>query len=150
PSKRRELLCHCLDVTLPAGRRTRRLELGLVGGLAGQRDAELGRDGQHEPAAVVGVLADQVDAARSAEARHHATLNVMKVTLVGAGSTVFARTLIGDLLSYPELADGLTLALMDIDEERLRVTERASRALDPNVRVEATLDRRAALDGADY
>jgi alpha-galactosidase len=74
----------------------------------------------------------------------------MKVTLVGAGSTVFANTLIADVLSFPELADGLTIALMDIDEERLRVTERVTRALDPTVRVEATLDRRVALDGADY
>ncbi len=74
----------------------------------------------------------------------------MKVTLIGAGSTVFARTLIGDVLSYPELADGLTIALMDIDEERLRDTQRSTHALEPNVRIEATLDRRAALDGADY
>jgi alpha-galactosidase len=74
----------------------------------------------------------------------------MKVTLIGAGSTVFARTLIGDVLSYPELADGLTIALMDIDEQRLRDTHGSTHALDPNVRVEATLDRRAALDGADY
>jgi alpha-galactosidase len=74
----------------------------------------------------------------------------VKVALVGAGSFVFARTLVGDLLSYPELADELTVALMDIDEERLRVTERAAAAAGENVRVEATLDRRAALDGADY
>jgi alpha-galactosidase len=72
----------------------------------------------------------------------------MKVTLVGAGSTVFARTLIGDLLSCPAIEDGLTLALMDIDEERLRVTEHIASAL--GARVEASLDRRAALDGADY
>ena len=32
--------------------------------------------------------------------------NLMKVALIGAGSTVFAKTLIGDLLSFPELADG--------------------------------------------
>jgi alpha-galactosidase len=74
----------------------------------------------------------------------------VKVALVGAGSTVFAKTLIGDVLSHPELADDLTIALMDIDEERLRVTERLTHALDPNVRVESTLDRRAALDAADY
>src|SRR5438105_2821260 len=43
----------------------------------------------------------------------------MKVALIGAGSTVFAKTLIGDLLSFPELADGTIVALMDIDEERL-------------------------------
>jgi alpha-galactosidase len=74
----------------------------------------------------------------------------VKVTLIGAGSTVFARTLIGDVLSFPELADGLTISLMDIDENRLRATERMTSLAGPNVTVEATLDRRAALDGADY
>jgi len=75
-------------------------------------------------------------------------LNLMKVTLIGAGSTVFAKTLIGDILSFPELAGGLTISLMDIDEERLRVTERL--ASGSGARVEASLDRRVALDGADY
>jgi alpha-galactosidase len=74
----------------------------------------------------------------------------MKVALIGAGSTVFAKTLTGDILSFPGLADGLTIALMDIDEERLLVSERVTSALDPEVTVQATLDRRAALDGADY
>jgi alpha-galactosidase len=74
----------------------------------------------------------------------------VKVTFVGAGSTVFARNLIGDILSYPELGEGLTIALMDIDEERLRVTERVTASLNGGVRIQATLDRRAALDGADY
>jgi alpha-galactosidase len=72
----------------------------------------------------------------------------VKVTLIGAGSTVFARTLISDLVSFPELAEGLTVALMDIDAERLGATERMT--ANAGVRVEATLDRRAALDGADY
>jgi alpha-galactosidase len=81
-------------------------------------------------------------------------LNLVKVALVGAGSVVFARTLIGDLLSFPELADGATVALMDIDEERLRVAEltarRIAETLGTNTTVEATLDRREALTGADY
>jgi alpha-galactosidase len=72
----------------------------------------------------------------------------VKVTLIGAGSTVFARTLISDLVSFSDLADGLTVALMDIDAERLRATERMTAAA--GVPVEATLDRRAALAGADY
>jgi len=72
----------------------------------------------------------------------------VKVTLIGAGSTVFARTLIGDVLSFPELRDGLTISLMDIDANRLRATERMTAAA--GIPVEATLDRRAALDGADY
>jgi alpha-galactosidase len=78
----------------------------------------------------------------------------MKVALMGAGSVVFAKTLVGDLLSFPELADGTTIALMDIDGERLRVSElmthRIVDGLAVNTRVEATLDRRSALDGADY
>jgi alpha-galactosidase len=72
----------------------------------------------------------------------------VKVTLIGSGSTVFARTLISDLVSFPDLAGGLTVALMDIDAERLRATERMT--ANAGVNVEATLDRRAALDGADY
>ncbi len=45
-----------------------------------------------------------------------------KITFIGAGSTVFARNLLGDILSYPELAD-CTISLHDIDEARLRTTE---------------------------
>ena len=79
----------------------------------------------------------------------------MKVAFVGAGSTVFAKTLIGDLLSIPEFAGPeTTLALMDVEAERLRTSEivagRVAAAVDAKPRVEATLDRRAALDGADY
>jgi alpha-galactosidase len=79
----------------------------------------------------------------------------MKVAFVGAGSVVFAKTLIGDLLSIPELAGPTTtLALMDIDEARLRTSElmahRVAGALGATPGIEATLDRRAALDGADY
>ncbi len=44
-----------------------------------------------------------------------------KIALIGAGSTVFAQNLLGDILSYPELAAS-TLALHDIDAERLRTS----------------------------
>ena len=77
-----------------------------------------------------------------------------KIAFIGAGSTVFARNLIGDLLRFPALADTTTLALMDIDPERLRTTEIAARTLaraaGGQARVQATTDRRAALAGADY
>jgi alpha-galactosidase len=76
-----------------------------------------------------------------------------KISFIGAGSTVFAKNLLGDILSYPELA-GSTISLYDIDPERLRttqvVTERLAAALGARPTVEATLDRRAALAGADY
>ncbi|HEU5280090.1 MAG TPA: alpha-glucosidase/alpha-galactosidase [Gaiellaceae bacterium] len=78
----------------------------------------------------------------------------MKVALIGAGSTVFARTLLGDLLSFPELAHGATVALMDIDAERLRTSARMGegivRSLAADAGIEATTDRREAVDGADY
>ncbi|MBK9941807.1 MAG: alpha-glucosidase/alpha-galactosidase [Kouleothrix sp.] len=76
-----------------------------------------------------------------------------KITFIGAGSTVFAKNLIGDILSFPELA-GSTLSLFDIDAERLRTSEivahKIAAALGANPTIEATTDRRRALDGADY
>ena len=76
-----------------------------------------------------------------------------KITLIGAGSTVFAQNLLGDILSFPELADS-TISLHDIDPERLRTTEIVARKiaerLEVNPVIETHLDRRAALDGADY
>jgi len=77
-----------------------------------------------------------------------------KVTFVGAGSVVFARNLTGDLLGFDALRDSTELVLMDIDEERLRTSELAARrvadALGSSARIEATTDRRRAVDGADY
>ncbi|HOV47006.1 MAG TPA: alpha-glucosidase/alpha-galactosidase [Anaerolineae bacterium] len=76
-----------------------------------------------------------------------------KITFIGAGSTVFAKNLLGDLLSFPELAHA-TISLHDIDPERLRTTEvvahRLAQGLEAHPTIEATLDRRQALDGADY
>jgi len=78
---------------------------------------------------------------------------MVKIAFLGAGSTVFAKNLIGDILSYPELADA-TLSLHDIDAGRLHSSEVVARklaqALDAAPTIEATTDRRAALDGADY
>jgi alpha-galactosidase len=76
-----------------------------------------------------------------------------KITFIGAGSTVFAQTLLGDILSYPELA-GATIDLFDIDEERLRTSDAVARkvaaAVGARPTIESTTERRRALDGADY
>jgi alpha-galactosidase len=76
-----------------------------------------------------------------------------KITFIGAGSTIFAKNLMGDILSFPELA-GSTLSLHDIDPERLRTSEivanRVASALGAQPIIHATLDRREALEGADY
>ena len=77
----------------------------------------------------------------------------MKITMIGAGSVVFAKNLLGDILSHPELR-GSQIALMDIDPERLRVAaivaRRVAEAVGARPVITATTDRRAALDGADY
>ena len=77
-----------------------------------------------------------------------------KIAFIGAGSAVFTRNLVGDILSHPELRDSTTFALMDIDAERLRtaeiVTGRLIEAHGARATSEATQNRRAALDGADY
>jgi hypothetical protein len=53
------------------GGRERRAQLEAVGGLERERDPELDRDREGEPAAVVGVLADQVHAPGRMHARPH-------------------------------------------------------------------------------
>jgi alpha-galactosidase len=76
-----------------------------------------------------------------------------KITMIGAGSVVFAKNLLGDILSQPELRES-EIALMDIDPERLRVAEivahRVAEATGARPAITAYTDRRAALDGADY
>jgi alpha-galactosidase len=76
-----------------------------------------------------------------------------KIAFIGAGSTVFARALLSDLFTFPELRES-TIALMDIDPERLRDTEqvacRVAEEAGASPTIEATTDRRRALDGADY
>jgi alpha-galactosidase len=76
-----------------------------------------------------------------------------KIAFVGAGSVVFAKNLLGDLLSFESLADA-HLALVDVDAERLRVAERMAHkvaaALGARPTITAHLDRTEALRGADY
>jgi alpha-galactosidase len=76
-----------------------------------------------------------------------------KITFIGAGSTVFAKNLLGDILSFPELQNA-SISLFDIDGERLRSSEivahKVAEALGAQPTIEATTDRRRALDGADY
>lgn len=76
-----------------------------------------------------------------------------KIVFIGAGSTVFAKNLMGDVLSFPELAES-TLTLFDIDQERLKTSEvvahKVAEALDAKPTIEATTDRKRALEDADY
>jgi alpha-galactosidase len=75
------------------------------------------------------------------------------VAFVGAGSVVFTRQLLTDIFSFPELA-GVRIALHDIDPARLATAEgiahQAAAQLDVRPAITASLDRRTALQGADF
>ncbi|MBA7583653.1 Alpha-galactosidase [subsurface metagenome] len=76
-----------------------------------------------------------------------------KIVLIGAGSHVFSRRLISDILSYPELRDS-TITLMDIDKEPLDLIAAFARKLVEQhgfkTQIESTTNRGEALEGADY
>ena len=77
-----------------------------------------------------------------------------KVTIIGAGSVEFTRSILADLCSYEALHGSLEIALHDIDPERLDYAERAAGQLverfAAGYRVSADAERGAAFDGADY
>jgi alpha-galactosidase len=76
-----------------------------------------------------------------------------KITFIGAGSVVFTKNLLGDILSFPELSD-CTISLHDIDPQRLETAEQMARwtakTLGASPKIEAHLDRKKALEGAAY
>lgn len=75
-----------------------------------------------------------------------------KIAFIGAGSFGFTRGLVRDILSFPAFADS-TIALMDIDEERLSYIKKAIDKIVAQgnypAKVVATTDRIEALTGAD-
>src|SRR5438105_11203040 len=80
-------------------------------------------------------------------------MSVPKVTFIGAGSAVFARQLITDILAVNGLDQGV-FALVDIDATRLdlarRIAERLVDLKGKRWKVEASIDRREVLAGSDY
>lgn len=80
-----------------------------------------------------------------------------KIAFMGAGSTVFAKNVLGDAMLSPALRDS-HLALYDIDGNRLEESRKMLSTLNKNVNAgRATItahlgpdQRRNALDGADY
>jgi alpha-galactosidase len=76
-----------------------------------------------------------------------------KIAIIGAGSMVFSKNLVSDILSF-DVLKGATLSLMDIDEERLhvvgRMAENINRVRDAGAVIETTGDRCKALEGADH
>ena len=77
----------------------------------------------------------------------------MKVSFIGAGSLVFARTLFTDIMSV-EAFHNAEVSFTDIDPLNLqRVAELCQHDLDANgvnIRIETTTDRRESFRNADY
>jgi len=80
---------------------------------------------------------------------------MVKICFLGAGSTVFAKNVLGDCLYVDCLRDA-EISLVDIDPDRLRVSEvmlgNINRSLAANASIRAYLasDAKAALAGADF
>ena len=76
-----------------------------------------------------------------------------RIVFIGAGSVEFTRNLLGDILTFPELAES-EIVLHDINPERLETAEAMARWTNDTVGAHAAissqLDRRRALDGADF
>ena len=76
-----------------------------------------------------------------------------KITLVGAGSSAFAKNLLGDCMLTPSLAAS-HMALYDIDAGRLdrskRILDTLNRNLGARADIRSYTDRTQALAGADF
>jgi hypothetical protein len=76
-----------------------------------------------------------------------------KLAFIGAGSTIFMKNIVGDMLHFEALRDA-EITLMDIDARRLEesrmVAEKMIATMGTGATVQATTDRARALDGADF
>ena len=76
-----------------------------------------------------------------------------KIAFIGAGSTIFMKNIIGDVLQRPALA-GAKIALMDVNQQRLDESAIVAGKLASTLGVPATIEtftnQRRALDGADF
>ncbi|MDF2538615.1 MAG: family 4 glycosyl hydrolase, alpha-galactosidase/6-phospho-beta-glucosidase [Herbinix sp.] len=82
---------------------------------------------------------------------------MVKITFMGAGSTIFARNVLGDCMCTPTLRDA-EIALYDIDPKRLEESEIILKAINKNVNESKAViktylgaaNRKEALRGADF
>ena len=75
------------------------------------------------------------------------------ITFIGAGSTVFMKNIVGDVLQRPALSEA-RIALMDINPQRLEESAIVVNKLIATLGVKATAEtfsnQRKALEGADF
>ena len=77
----------------------------------------------------------------------------MKITFIGAGSTIFARNVIGDCILTPELG-AFDVCLFDIDPKRLdeswQILNNINKTANGRASIYQTLDPEEAFAGADF
>lgn len=79
---------------------------------------------------------------------------MIKITFIGAGSTIFAKSVLGDVMQTPALNDS-EIALYDIDPKRLKESEKMLQNINRNSnKSRATItsykNRKEALQNADF
>lgn len=79
---------------------------------------------------------------------------MVKITFIGAGSTIFVKNILGDVMMTPSL-NAAELALYDIDENRLEESELMLNSLNKNVNnnratIRSYSNRKEALKNADF
>lgn len=76
-----------------------------------------------------------------------------KIVFIGAGSAMFAKNLIGDLLTFNDIKLD-TISLVDINKEKLDImtalVKRMCEQQKKNIKVESTTERREVLKDANY
>src|SRR5579872_4016749 len=85
--------------------------------------------------------------------RRKGSMTGPRIAFIGAGSTIFMKNIVGDILQRPAIS-GATIALMDVNPERLEesaiVAGKMIATLGVAARIEIHADRRKALDKADF
>lgn len=83
-------------------------------------------------------------------------IDMIKISFMGAGSTVFAKNVLGDCMCTPALK-GCEIALYDIDAVRLKDSKNMLSVINKNVNAGASIktylgveNRKEALKGADF
>ncbi len=76
-----------------------------------------------------------------------------KIAFIGAGSTIFMKNIIGDILKFPTICDS-HFCLMDIDKKRLSESEMVAKELIANsnssAKIKTFTDQKKALENADF
>ena len=76
-----------------------------------------------------------------------------RIAFIGAGSTVFMKNIIGDVLQRDAIS-GATIALMDLNPERLKESEivvgKLISTLGVKAKIETHTSQRRALENADF